>query len=122
MGKLTTMPTKHSKIYGTSAINLISASLTPPFLFVARMLTQSLNGPAVNSPIMPPTTNAKFRNPTCAGPKRYGGAAKTWLCVKFRANRQFVEKQKDITTQKTIGKKKIWIGVKTSRIRSAEPS
>jgi hypothetical protein len=71
------MPTKFIATYGIKATNLISASLTPLFLAVALIETQSLNGPAVNNPITPPTTKAKLTNPTCAGENRYGGAANT---------------------------------------------
>jgi hypothetical protein len=59
------MPTKFIATYGIKATNLISASLTPLFLAVALIETQS------------PTTKAKLTNPTCAGENRYGGAANT---------------------------------------------
>jgi hypothetical protein len=56
--------------------NLISGSRIPPFLLVARALTQSLNGPAVASPIRAPTRIAKFMKPILWLLKLYGGAAK----------------------------------------------
>jgi hypothetical protein len=104
-GVLTTIPIKQIHTYGTKAISLISASRIPLFLAVALILTQSLRGPAVNNPIIPPTTNAKFTNPTSAGVNKYGGAAKTCDCVKFRAKRQLAVNAKEKVAQKMMGKK-----------------
>jgi hypothetical protein len=74
---LTTIPIRQIAIYGIRAINLISASLTPLFLLVALILTQSLTGPAVSKATIAPTANEKLTNPTCAGLKLYGGSAKS---------------------------------------------
>jgi hypothetical protein len=74
---LTTIPIRQMAMYGIRAINLISASLTPLFLLVALILTQSLTGPAVSNATIAPTANEKFTNPTCAGLKLYGGCAKS---------------------------------------------
>ena len=62
-------PTKQAAIYGNKAGNLISGSLIPRFRFVPFMLTQSLSGPAVNSPIAAPPTNARFTSPTAEAVK-----------------------------------------------------
>jgi hypothetical protein len=72
---LTTIPIRQITIYGIRAINLISASLTPLFLLVALIDTQSLTGPAVSNATIAPTANEKLTNPTCAGLKLYGGSA-----------------------------------------------
>jgi hypothetical protein len=104
---LTTIPIRQITMYGIRVISLISGSLMPPFRLVALMLIQSLNGPAVNNPIKLPPKKAKLMNPTEAGEKLYGGAAKTWDWVRLRDRRQFAEKPNDREAQRMIGKAKI---------------
>jgi len=63
--------------YGIIAGSLISGSRMPLFLRVERADTQSLNGPAVKSPMNAPTMMAKLVKPTVMGLKLYGGSART---------------------------------------------
>jgi len=97
-------------------------TLPPLFLAVALILIQSLNGPAVNKPTAPPTTNAKFTNPTCAGVNKYGGAAKTCDWVKFNAKRQFAANPIEREAQRIIGNEKTCTGATTSRKMRMFPS
>ncbi len=94
--------------------NLISGSRTPPLRIVSRMLIQSLNGPAVASPMSAPTTIAKFVNPTATGEKSYGGGAKTSDWVRFKVRKELQLHETTKAANSTMGKAKSFQGIQTS--------
>ena len=101
--------------YGIMASSLISGSRIPLFLLVSLAATMSLNGPAVNSPINPPTKMAKLKNPILVEEKLYGGAAKACDCVRLRVRKEDADQDTTKAENSTMGKRHSFQGRKNSR-------
>jgi len=86
----------------------------PRFFLVARAETQSLNGPAVASPINAPIKIAKFMKPMLCELYPYGGTAKATLWVRFNVRKELQDQETTKAENSTIGKAKSFHGTQMS--------
>ncbi len=95
--------------------SLISGSLIPLFLLVSCILTQSLSGPFVSSPMMAPMRMAKLKKPIVKGEYIYGGSLNACVCVRLIVRNE--EALQDTTNEanSTIGNAKSFQGIQRSR-------